>query len=95
MSEVREFFVGPLIVAGGLTRGRHLRAIEQIGADFGLLGTSFIAATCNFASDAYLGDMLIESGADDIAIILPRSPAFPPTCCAQVSSEPASSHRRR
>ena len=66
VSEVREFFVGPLIVAGGLTRGRHLRAIEQIGADFGLLGTSFIAATESFASDAYR-DMLIESGADDIA----------------------------
>lgn len=64
-SEVRGFFDGPLILAGGVTRGSHLRAVEQIGGNFALLGTSFIAATESFASDAYR-EMLIESGADDI-----------------------------
>ena len=65
VSEVRDFFDGPVILAGGLTRGSHLQAMERIGADIGLLGTSFIAATESFASDAYR-DMLVESGADDI-----------------------------
>lgn len=64
-AEVREFFDGPVILAGGVTRGSHLRAVEQVGADFALLGTPFIAATESFASEAYR-EMLIESGADDI-----------------------------
>lgn len=41
---VRQFYDGLLIVAGGITRGRHLRAVEVAGADLGYCGTRFIAA---------------------------------------------------
>jgi nitronate monooxygenase len=40
---VREFFDGPIVLAGAMTRGRYIHAAEQIVADFAYVGTSFIA----------------------------------------------------
>jgi nitronate monooxygenase len=67
VEEVRSFFDGPIIVAGGLSRGGQLRAVQAMGADFGLMGTRFIAAVESAASPDYR-DMLIQSGADDIVL---------------------------
>ena len=41
---VRNFYEGLIAVAGGITRGSQVRALEKIGADFAYVGTSFIAA---------------------------------------------------
>lgn len=41
---VRSFYEGLVIVAGGITRGRQLRAIEIAGADLGYCGTRFVAS---------------------------------------------------
>lgn len=39
---VRQFYDGILIVAGGITRGYQLRAVENMGADLAYCGTRFI-----------------------------------------------------
>ena len=67
VSEVRTFFDGLIIVAGAISRGRYLRAIEIMGADLAIVGTSFIAASESMAVEAYR-DMLIASNADDIIL---------------------------
>jgi nitronate monooxygenase len=43
LSEVREFWDGPIVLAGALSNGRALRAAEVMGADLGYMGTRFIA----------------------------------------------------
>lgn len=67
VSEVRGFFDGPVAVAGAVSRGRHLRALEVLGSDIAVVGTSFIAARESMAPDAYR-NMLIDSTADDIIL---------------------------
>lgn len=64
---VREFFDGPVVLAGALTRGRFIHAAEQIGADLAYIGTSFIATHESMANDQYR-DMLLASGADDVIL---------------------------
>ena len=67
VTAVREFFAGPIALAGAISSGRLIHVAEELGADFGYVGTSFIAAKESMASDAYR-DMLIESSADDIQL---------------------------
>ncbi len=63
--EVREFWKGPLGVAGCVSRGEDVLAMQVAGADFVVAGTRFIAARESFASDEYR-DMLVASGLEDI-----------------------------
>lgn len=65
VAAVREFFHGPLVVAGGLVHGRELRALELIGADLGYLGTAFLAAEESLAPSGHK-QAVIAAGADDI-----------------------------
>jgi len=65
VDEVRRFFDGPLLVAGGITHGRQIAALQTAGADLAYVGTPFIAAHESLASDGYK-TALIEAGADDI-----------------------------
>jgi nitronate monooxygenase len=65
LAEVRQFFDGPIALAGGLSSGRQIAAAEMMGADFVLMGTTFIATHESEADQRYR-DMLIESGADDV-----------------------------
>src|SRR3546814_2152576 len=67
VSEVRKFFDGPVILAGGISNGRSLAAARVLGADMVAAGTGFIAATESAAPDAYR-EILIESGGDDIVL---------------------------
>jgi nitronate monooxygenase len=67
VSAVRQFFDGPLIVAGGLMTGRDVRAVELMGADFAYMGTRFIATPESLASDAYR-QMLVDATAEDIVL---------------------------
>lgn len=67
VDEVRTFFDGPIAVAGGLSTGHQVRALQAIGADFGFMGTRFLAAEESRANAEYR-DMVITSGADDIVL---------------------------
>ncbi|HZE66393.1 MAG TPA: nitronate monooxygenase [Sporichthyaceae bacterium] len=64
---VREFFDGPLVLAGGVSDGTALRAALVLGCDLGYMGTRFIATTESMASDAYR-DLLVASSMDDVLL---------------------------
>jgi nitronate monooxygenase len=65
IDEVRTFWSGPLGLAGAVSTGAHVRAAQQIGADFAVVGTRFIAAEESMALPAYR-DMLVESRMEDL-----------------------------
>ena len=65
INAVREFWDGPLGVAGCISRGQDVLATQVAGADFVVAGTRFIAAQESFASEEYR-DMLVASGLEDI-----------------------------
>lgn len=62
---VRQFYDGPLVLAGGISDGAALLAARVAGCDLGYMGTRFIATTQSMAADAYK-HMLVESRLDDI-----------------------------
>lgn len=64
-SEVRRVFDGPIALAGCITHGRQLLAALAMGADYGYVGTRFIASTEANAAQAYK-DMIVASSAADI-----------------------------
>ena len=64
---VREFFDGPVVLAGGLADGVALRAATTLGCDLGYMGTRFIA-TLESAAPAAYKQMLIESSMDDVLL---------------------------
>ncbi len=64
---VREFFDGPLVLAGGVCDGYALRAAQILGCDLGYLGTPFIATAESMASPDYK-HMLVESSLDDVVL---------------------------
>jgi nitronate monooxygenase len=53
IDEVRRFYDGPLIVGGGISTGRAIRAVETLGADFSYIGTRFLAAPETLIYDEY------------------------------------------
>jgi nitronate monooxygenase len=63
ISEIREFFAGPLALSGAISTGRAVLAAEAMGADFGYAGSMFIAATEANAVDAYKQDIVDNSSA--------------------------------
>ena len=65
VQEVREWFSGPIALSGAIATGRAVLAAEAMGADFGYVGSAFIATEEANAPDAYK-EMIIASGADDI-----------------------------
>ena len=65
IEEVRGFWSGPLAVAGCLSTGRQVRAIQVAGADMAYMGTPFIATPESMASHEYK-EALATAGADDI-----------------------------
>lgn len=67
LGAVREFFDGPIVLAGAISRGRLIHVAEELGADLVYIGTSFIATRESMASDEYRA-MLVESGPDDITL---------------------------
>lgn len=69
--EVREFFDGPIVLSGTLTKGEDILAAEILGADFAYLGTKFIVAEESDAEEAYR-QMVIDSTISDITY----TPAF-------------------
>lgn len=65
IDEVRSFYDGPLIVGGGISTGRAVRAVETLGADFSYIGTRFLAAPETLISDDYRR-MVIDCHMDDL-----------------------------
>lgn len=65
LAAVREFFDGVIVLAGGVSDGRALRAAEVLGADFAYMGTRFIAATESLASPEYR-DMVVAAEFSDL-----------------------------
>ncbi|GGB85114.1 2-nitropropane dioxygenase [Marinobacterium zhoushanense] len=65
IAEVREFWDGPLGIAGCISRGADIAGMLAAGADFVVSGTRFISAKESFAGDEYKA-MLVGSGMDDI-----------------------------
>jgi len=62
---VRAIFDGIVVLAGGVSDGRSLRAAEILGADFAYMGTRCIATAESLASPVYQ-QMLVDSTLDDI-----------------------------
>lgn len=65
VQEIREWFDGPLALSGSIATGRSILAAQAMGADFGYIGSPFIAMTEAVASEEYK-QMIVEGGADDI-----------------------------
>ena len=64
VEQVRSFFDGIIVVAGGISTGRAVRAVEVLGGDLAYLGTRFIATTESMAEDAYKNMLLTEQTKD-------------------------------
>lgn len=65
LHEVRKFFDGPIVLAGGMSKGEDILAAEVLGADFVYMGSRFITATESSAVDGYK-NMIVDSSIDDV-----------------------------
>ena len=52
-SHVREFFDGLIVLAGGISNGRHIKAAQCLDVDLCYMGTKFIAAKESMAVEDY------------------------------------------
>lgn len=62
---VRDFWYGTLILGGGISSGRMIRAALSLGVDAAYVGSYFISANESGASIGYR-DALIAANADDV-----------------------------
>ncbi|HEY0836096.1 MAG TPA: nitronate monooxygenase family protein [Azospirillum sp.] len=65
VQEIRQWWNGPLALAGSIATGRAVLAAQVMGADLAYIGSAFIATHEANAADAYKA-MIVESGAEDI-----------------------------
>ncbi len=65
VQEIREWFDGPLLLAGAIANGGAILAAQAMGADMAYIGSPFIATTEARASDAYK-QAIVEAQASDI-----------------------------
>jgi nitronate monooxygenase len=65
IEEIREWFDGPLALSGAIATGRAVLAAEAAGADFGYIGSAFIATKEANAPQGYK-DMIVSAASDDI-----------------------------
>jgi len=65
ISEVREFFNGPLLLSGAIATGRGILAAQAMGADLAYMGSAFIATKEANAPEAYK-QMIVDSTAGDV-----------------------------
>lgn len=64
---VRQFYAGPLVLAGGISDGHALFAAQALGCDLAYMGTRFIATHESLAAPAYK-QMLVDSELDDVML---------------------------
>ena len=65
VQEIRQWFNGPLALSGAIATGGAILAAQAMGADFGYIGSPFIATEEARASDEYKQGV-VEGGAGDI-----------------------------
>jgi nitronate monooxygenase len=65
VQEIRAWFNGPVALSGAITTGKAILAARTLGADFGYIGSAFIATQEANAANAYK-EMIVSSAADDI-----------------------------
>ncbi len=65
ISEIRTWFDGPIALSGAIATGGAVLAAQAMGADFGYIGSAFIATDEANASAGYK-QMLVEGAAGDI-----------------------------
>lgn len=64
---VRQFFDGPLVLAGGVSDGVSLAAARTLGADLAYMGTKFLATAESMAPDTHK-EMVAAAELDDIVL---------------------------
>ncbi|EJZ22341.1 nitronate monooxygenase family protein [Rhizobium sp. Pop5] len=65
VQEIREWFDGPLLLAGAISTGGAILAAQAMGADMAYIGSPFIATEEARASEAYK-QAIVEGAAADI-----------------------------
>ncbi|MBB1598791.1 nitronate monooxygenase family protein [Variovorax sp. UMC13] len=65
VSEVRQFFDGPIALSGSITSGAHVAAARAMGADLAYVGTRFIATPEANAQEGYK-KMIVDSAAAEV-----------------------------
>lgn len=65
IQEIRQWFEGPLALAGSITTGRAVLAAQAMGADLAYIGSAFIATTEANAEAAYK-QTIVDSTSDDV-----------------------------
>lgn len=65
LAEIKSFYKGALVMAGGISTGHEILAARILGADFAYMGTRFIATEECLAVDDYK-KMIVDSGIDDV-----------------------------
>jgi nitronate monooxygenase len=66
VEEIRRWFDGPLALSGAIATGRAVLAARAIGADFGYIGSAFIATREAHAAEAYKASIVASSASDII-----------------------------
>jgi nitronate monooxygenase len=64
---VRQWYAGPVVLAGGVADGQALLAAEVLGCDLAYMGTRFIATAESMAAPAYK-EMLVAGELDDVLL---------------------------
>lgn len=65
VQEIREWFDGPIALSGAIATGDAVLAAQAMGADFGYIGTAFVATQEANAEQAYK-QAIVDGTADDI-----------------------------
>ncbi len=65
IQEIRQWFDGPIALSGSIASGDAVLAAQAMGADFGYIGSAFIATHEARASDAYK-QAIVDGNSDDI-----------------------------
>ncbi len=65
IQEIREWFDGPLLLAGAIATGGAILAAQAMGADLAYIGSAFIATREANATEAYK-EAIVDGAADDI-----------------------------
>jgi nitronate monooxygenase len=65
VSEIKQFFDGPIALSGSIANGESILSAQALGADFAYIGTRFIATKEANAEQEYK-NMLVEHSAKDI-----------------------------
>ena len=65
VQEIRQWFAGPLVLAGAIARGDAVLAAQAMGADLAYIGSAFIATEEARAPEAYK-QMIVQDAAQDI-----------------------------